>query len=548
MAGKPLLSIVVPVYNQEETLRRCLDTLVLQTLSPIEVIVVNDGSTDGSQSLIEEYERRFPETVRGIVKENGGLSSARNRGVSEAQAGYIGFVDSDDYVDYRYCELLYRKAVREKADIVYAPYYRVIGQWAGVRGMPAGKKGAASALQSQEFTVWSRIYKKELLQRYGLFPTMWYEDVASMPAILSLTERQTYLKKPLYYYIQRETSITASERDPRTLDTIRAEEMAISGCAAPYREIILVRMAKRMVKNIFVRWYYADRFIEQLRSYGPELLQCKQLAPYKQLLKTISGYLALSGETIPAHVFLYGFTDIPADTAPVFRAPGRVTVLSVPLAEASAVPAVKAAMQRGDRDSAAGYLALRHIFEEGGIYLGREVEPLAAFDCLKYYPAFFGYDSSDGFTDRIFGGRKENPLIGEILSLFEKRVVWTLRECIRCVLAVHGVPLKACTNYLDYPVAVLAPQVLVAGCGNFALSRYSTLGPAEYRALLELLALPDASPGPAGMAGLKKNLSAVEADRERYRRSFQKFRRTAVYRFYQKFRRVAGSVCRRLGG
>ena len=71
---------------------------------------------------------------------------------------------------------------------------------------------------------------------------------------------------------------------------------------------------------------------------------------------------------------------------------------------------------------------------------------------------------------------------------------------------------------------------------------------AEYRALLELLALPDASPGPAGMAGLKKNISAVEADRERYRRSFQKFRRTAVYRFYQKFRRVAGNVCRRLGG
>src|SRR5699024_7335683 len=112
------VSIIVPVYGVEEWLSRCLDSLVNQTLNDIEIIVVNDGSPDNSQAIIDEYERKYPDMVKGYQKENGGLSDARNYGMKYATGEYIAFVDSDDYVDLTMYEKLYLKAKEDNADAV----------------------------------------------------------------------------------------------------------------------------------------------------------------------------------------------------------------------------------------------------------------------------------------------------------------------------------------------------------------------------------------------------------------------------------------------
>ena len=90
------VSVVVPVYNVEKYLAKCLQSLIGQTLKDIEIVVVNDGSADGSQKIADEFKERYPEIIKCVVKENGGLGSARNAGLERPSGEYIAFIDSDD--------------------------------------------------------------------------------------------------------------------------------------------------------------------------------------------------------------------------------------------------------------------------------------------------------------------------------------------------------------------------------------------------------------------------------------------------------------------
>jgi phosphorylcholine metabolism protein LicD len=112
------VSVVVPVYNVEKYLPQCLDSLVHQSLKDIEILVINDGSPDNSQLIIDEYMRKYPNKIKSYTKENGGLSDARNYGIKRAQGEYIGFVDSDDYVETNMLEEMYSKAVDQDCDVV----------------------------------------------------------------------------------------------------------------------------------------------------------------------------------------------------------------------------------------------------------------------------------------------------------------------------------------------------------------------------------------------------------------------------------------------
>ena len=112
------VSVIVPVYNVEEYLAPCLDSLVKQTLQDIEIIVVNDGSPDNSQEIIDRYVKKYPNLVKAMIKENGGQASARNMALEIAKGEYVNFVDSDDWVKIDMYENMYKKAKEEDADIV----------------------------------------------------------------------------------------------------------------------------------------------------------------------------------------------------------------------------------------------------------------------------------------------------------------------------------------------------------------------------------------------------------------------------------------------
>lgn len=222
------VSIVVPVYNVEEYLGRCLDSLVNQTLEDIEIIVVNDGTKDNSQVIIDEYVEKYPNKVYGYIKENGGLSDARNYGLQYVKGEYVAFVDSDDYVDVTMYEKLYNKAIEEQSEIVVCGYFKVNDAKNTMGSAQKGNMGYynASALENKELIeinapyAWNKLVKKDLLDRTGiLFPKGYiFEDICTMYPLLACAKNVSKVDEELYYYIvERQDSITATFNKSKTL-------------------------------------------------------------------------------------------------------------------------------------------------------------------------------------------------------------------------------------------------------------------------------------------------------------------------------------------
>ena len=116
------ITVIVPVYNVENYLNKCLDSLINQTYKNLEIIVINDGSTDNSGTICQEYAQKDNRIVY-IEKENGGLSDARNAGLDRMTGSYVTFVDSDDWIEQDYVEVLYNKLTEHQADVSVGNYY-----------------------------------------------------------------------------------------------------------------------------------------------------------------------------------------------------------------------------------------------------------------------------------------------------------------------------------------------------------------------------------------------------------------------------------------
>ena len=119
----PAVSVIVPVYNMEKYLEECIRSLAEQTLPDIELIFVDDGSVDASPRILEAYRTKYPERIRVITRPNGGQGSARNAGIRAARGEYVGFVDSDDYVDRRMYAAMYTKASSDDLDLVECDFH-----------------------------------------------------------------------------------------------------------------------------------------------------------------------------------------------------------------------------------------------------------------------------------------------------------------------------------------------------------------------------------------------------------------------------------------
>ncbi len=183
--NKPKVSVIVPVYNTEKYLKKCLDSLLNQTLNEIEIVAVNDGSPDSCRDILEEYKKQYPEKMVVIHKENGGQASARNLALGVCTGEYIGFLDSDDFVRAEMFEKLYRKAKEQDADYVACGYtditYRdgkevVLQPYVASKVAKKTKDMFFGALASP----FLHLYKREIMVNSGVtFPEGYiYEDTA----------------------------------------------------------------------------------------------------------------------------------------------------------------------------------------------------------------------------------------------------------------------------------------------------------------------------------------------------------------------------------
>lgn len=218
------VSIIVPVWNVEQYLRKCLDSLVNQTFKDIEIVIINDSSPDNSQEIIDEYKKAYPDLISCYIKENGGQASARNLGLKKCHGEYITFVDSDDWVDTQMVEKMYNQAINTNSDIVVCEAYSVIDD--NIKKLDIFKSDNSDVhkryIINTPGACWGQLIKKDIIVNNDLYflEHHFYEDIAVMPALCLFSKRITFMNENLYYYLVRTGSTMKQVKYSQSLEDI----------------------------------------------------------------------------------------------------------------------------------------------------------------------------------------------------------------------------------------------------------------------------------------------------------------------------------------
>lgn len=427
----PKVSVVVPAYNAEGYVARCLESLIDQTLEDIEILVVNDGSTDATEAIANSFAARLPNKIRVLSKANGGLSSARNFGVAHASGDYIGFVDSDDFVEPEMFEHLHRLVVQSNCEISICRFvhHDLSGENPSIGGVLPFAEGAVFSpddflLNSHVMVVWNKIYRRDLIARHPQ-PHTWFEDVAWSPVIISHAKRICATPAVYYHYLRREDSIASSHRDMRTLQGIESVRFALENCHADSLAAVRYMAAQRLLFEARVRPIFADRYMAAMHDLRHEILQSRYVLNDVELSSRISRYLDPSFACIPTRLTTaivnrrptQDETDRMASWVSRLASPDTVFVqLDGSELDDSICSRLRA---EGRREVLEDYLRLNDILTNGGVTLTTRMfarKPIGW--ALHPSQAFFAFADSKHVSKDIFAATAGHDQISAILALF----------------------------------------------------------------------------------------------------------------------------------
>lgn len=264
-------SIIVPIYNVEKYLKKCIESLINQTYRPYEIILVNDGTKDNSQQIIDEYVNKYPEIIKGYIKENGGLSDARNYGVKKATGDYIVFVDSDDYIKLDLLETL-NNNIKDNEDmigygliVVDSNYNEVQVVNKAVFDTTIGEKALINLINGKNFfeTAWTYAYNLKFWKEnnFEYIKGRYHEDFGLTPNILVKAKKVKTLDYAGYYYYQNDNGIIRNGNMEKTI--IKAYDMLYYFDFHMKNTIILIK--DKDAKNIFAS-YLANAVINKVNE------------------------------------------------------------------------------------------------------------------------------------------------------------------------------------------------------------------------------------------------------------------------------------------
>lgn len=285
-----LLSIIVPVYNVESYLEDCLQSLLMQTYSNFEVILVNDGSTDQSECICKKYCLK-DSRIKYFVKTNGGLADARNFGIEKASGKYLTFLDSDDYVEKEMYDLLIKNLIRYNAQIAccminmkFSDYITVKNKVQGIRTFSAYEaiKDVLNQGGTIDYAAWNKVYVADLFSDIRFPKGKIYEDMHIMPKLFSRCERIVQIDKPLYYYRQREKSITSSPFSGKNLDIISAYENILKFLNAYNDSLYQIALKEFTIAKFDLIYKY---LASGVNDYYSDINQIRKTISYSELWK-----------------------------------------------------------------------------------------------------------------------------------------------------------------------------------------------------------------------------------------------------------------------
>lgn len=282
------ISVIVPVYNVERYVSRCLDSILSQSFTDLELLCINDGSTDNSLKIIQQY-RKFDRRVKIIDKENGGLSSARNAGIKAACGKYTLFVDSDDKISTIACERLYNYAEKLESDLVIFEYFgedlkNNTKQYISTDYLKQNYQDKTFSIQNLppviyptiSATVWSKLYRTDLIKNIP-FKNLIMEDVPFWAEVYTKAKRMSYYPEALYYnYLNRKGS-EKEQKDEKYFDMFKVCELREmffknSSCREQYQQLIDLLTIRDLVRTLgIIRDDLKESFYNKIKEFPKEL-------------------------------------------------------------------------------------------------------------------------------------------------------------------------------------------------------------------------------------------------------------------------------------
>lgn len=293
------ISLIVPIYNTEKYLNKCLDSLISQSLKDIEIILINDGSTDDSEKIINNYDDK---RIKYISRENKGVGKTRNEGIDLAKGEYLTFVDSDDYLDINFCKKMYEKAVKDNCDLVICDFFEDRGNLWGVKFKDfsdTNLKKNPELLNNINLGPCNKIYKNNLFKNKNnrFEENLKYEDAPFVVKMLISAKKIGKVNDYLTYYVVHDNSETTI-RDKRIFDILKITDIIVTNLEKidhPKKSIINLAVMiltdytiqQRYVKSITDRHAFIDMAFDYLNKLDKSWRKCEYLKNFSKLKKSI---------------------------------------------------------------------------------------------------------------------------------------------------------------------------------------------------------------------------------------------------------------------
>ena len=320
------VSLIMPAYNIESEIKRSIESVLKQTYTNIELIIVDDGSKDSTPNIIDQY-AKYHANIIPIHRENGGVFSARIDGIFQSTGDYIGFIDGDDYIEPEMIEQLLKNAIEHNADISHCGYKMVFPNGkvdlyygTGNRVLQDNEKGVIDLLEGKfiEPGLWNKLYRRELFEKIGLnkldYSIKINEDLLLNYYLFKESKRAIYEDQCYYHYMLRANSAATSTVNKNKLsDPLKVLRIMLEDNTQEdiYYELILVRLTRQLIALSTMSSRpdpklirpYKRKAQRELRSRLMSVLKCKGCNSKVKIMAIWTAILPITYQTIH---FLYG--------------------------------------------------------------------------------------------------------------------------------------------------------------------------------------------------------------------------------------------------
>lgn len=472
MDSKWKVSVIIPVYQVEDYLERAVDSVLAQTLQETEIVLVDNGSQDGSGEICDAYAARYPERIQVIHKENEGLGMARNTGIKRASGEYLAFLDSDDTVDPQMYETMYQKAVEEDFDIVMCDVkiiYVEENRETAVSSYHKERVEMADYIVRGNNITYSvnKLFRREIWKNRR-YKKMLFEDISLIPALMTRYPNVGYVPRPFYHYYRRANTLSTTYTGEMT-DIIQAFRDFINESEPAYREEVIYCTARQLYWNMMQsRPLFRADFIELLKEYKKDFLlnsYLKKDEKVKEILKFTEE------EVIPEQFLCVSFQEeIPEEYFHTLKKNfPQAKVLQIreeDYRKEELPPMIREAMEQGKTEYVREYYGLKALFEQGGMILDPCMRVSLNLKKLRLNRIFFGFENQEELTTGCFGALKGHYIIQGLLDSYEKDTVYNraflpLKERLRDFLIVHfQLKVNGRTQFLGKEVQIYMPNIL----------------------------------------------------------------------------------------